>query len=113
VIASEVIRPSRRGFLGSLIVLIATPAIVRAASLMPVKMMPAKEVLDELFVDEIYPVTQNNLLTVQMITKEAVRLWKNSNLFLQNINLEDHIGSEIRIRLPQSRDTALAVLSPV
>lgn len=28
----------------------------------------------------------NSLLTINMITREAVRLWKNSNAFLQNID---------------------------
>lgn len=51
----------------------------------------------------------NNLLTIDMITREAVRLWKNSNQFIQKI---DHqydasfavqgakIGTSLRIRLP-------------
>lgn len=51
----------------------------------------------------------NSLLTIDMITREAVRLWKNSNAFLMNV---DHqyddsfaqtgakIGSSLRIRLP-------------
>lgn len=51
----------------------------------------------------------NNLLTIDMITREAVRLWKNSNTFIQKI---DHqydasfavqgakIGTSLRIRLP-------------
>lgn len=51
----------------------------------------------------------NSLLTIDMITREAIRLWKNSNAFLMNV---DHqyddsfavqgakIGSTLRIRLP-------------
>ena len=38
---------SRRGFLGGLIGIIAAPAIVRAASLMPVKAMPDEGILLE------------------------------------------------------------------
>ena len=30
----------------------------------------------------------NTLLTIDMITNEAVRLWKNSNLFIQNIDTQ-------------------------
>lgn len=30
----------------------------------------------------------NSLLTINMITREAVRLWKNSNAFLQNIDMQ-------------------------
>lgn len=51
----------------------------------------------------------NSLLTINMITREAVRLWKNSNAFLQNIDRQydsdfaksgAKIGSSLRIRLP-------------
>ena len=51
----------------------------------------------------------NELLTIDMITREAVRLWKNSNAFLQNVDMQyddsfavqgAKIGSSLRIRLP-------------
>lgn len=51
----------------------------------------------------------NSLLTVDMITAEAVRLFKNSNLFIQNMDTQydpafavdgAKIGSTLRIRLP-------------
>lgn len=51
----------------------------------------------------------NSLLTINMITREAVRLWKNSNSFIQNIdtqyddsfaNTGAKIGTSLRIRLP-------------
>lgn len=51
----------------------------------------------------------NTLLTINMITREAVRLWKNSNAFIQNINMQyddsfartgAKIGTSLRIRLP-------------
>ena len=51
----------------------------------------------------------NSLLTINMITKEAVRLWKNSNEFLRNIDTQyddsfaksgAKIGTALRIRLP-------------
>jgi hypothetical protein len=51
----------------------------------------------------------NALLTINMITREAVRLWKNSNAFIQNINMQyddsfartgAKIGTSLRIRLP-------------
>ena len=29
----------------------------------------------------------NSLLTINMITKEAVKLWRNTNAFIQNIDL--------------------------
>lgn len=51
----------------------------------------------------------NVLLTIDMITREAVRLWKNTNAFLQNIDTQyddsyaqdgAKIGDTLRIRLP-------------
>jgi hypothetical protein len=51
----------------------------------------------------------NALLTIQMITREAVRLWKNSNAFLQNVDMQyddsfavsgAKIGTALQIRLP-------------
>jgi hypothetical protein len=51
----------------------------------------------------------NQLLTINMITREAVRLWKNSNAFIQNIDMQyddsfaqtgAKIGTALRIRLP-------------
>jgi hypothetical protein len=51
----------------------------------------------------------NSLLTINMITREAVRLWKNSAAFLQNVDMQyddsfavsgAKIGSSLRIRLP-------------
>lgn len=51
----------------------------------------------------------NALLTINMITREAVRLWKNSNAFIQNVDMQydesyavngAKIGSTLRIRLP-------------
>lgn len=51
----------------------------------------------------------NSLLTINMITREAVRLWKNTNAFIQNVDMQydasfavtgAKIGSSLRIRLP-------------
>lgn len=51
----------------------------------------------------------NDLLTIDMITREAIRLWKNTNAFLQEIDnqYDDQfaqtgakIGDSLRIRLP-------------
>lgn len=51
----------------------------------------------------------NSLLTINMITREAVRLWKNTNAFMQNVDMQydpsfavagAKIGSQLRIRLP-------------
>ena len=51
----------------------------------------------------------NNILTINMITREAVRLWVNTNSFLQHIDTQyddqfaitgAKIGQSLRIRLP-------------
>lgn len=51
----------------------------------------------------------NSLLTINMITREAVRLWQNSNAFMMNIDRQyddsfaregAKIGTSLRIRLP-------------
>lgn len=51
----------------------------------------------------------NSLLTINMITREAIRLWKNSNAFIQNVDTQyDETyaksgakqGTALRIRLP-------------
>lgn len=51
----------------------------------------------------------NTLLTINMITREAVRLWKNTNAFIQHIDQQyddsfaktgAKIGQQLRIRLP-------------
>ena len=96
------IESSRRGFLGGLLALVAAPTVVRAASLMPVSVMPDEVVLEQL-------ARRRSLLTINEITCEAIRLWANNNVFIQNLNpyYDDafarpgaKIGTSIRIRLP-------------
>src|SRR5271166_3364638 len=57
----------------------------------------------------------NSLLTINMITREAVRLWKNSNAFIQNVDMQydesfavggAKIGTALRIRLPNDYTVA-------
>jgi hypothetical protein len=83
---------SRRSLFAGLGALIAAPAIVRAASLMPVRaIVPGRR----------------NILTLNEISREAVRLWNNSDSFITKIPqwwYEDfaspRIGDKLRIRLP-------------
>ena len=79
-------------FLGGLV---AAPAVVRATSLMKVVGVP------ELVVPRY--------LTINDITCEAVRLWRNSNVFLAQYEEEVLLGTSLRIRLPNDYQ----VLSPV
>jgi len=93
---------TRRGFLGGLLALVAAPAVVRAASLMPVRVMPDEEVLVQL-------ARRNSLVTLNQITREAMRLFNSSNAFIESLNkhYDDSfaapgakIGTQVRIRLP-------------
>lgn len=89
---------NRRAFLGGFISAIAAPAIVRPELLMPVKSIILPK----------HSCGCNNLLSIQEITREAVKLWKNSNYFIQNIDRQYNdafsvnaiVGSQLKIRLP-------------
>lgn len=67
---------NRRGFLGSILALGAAPAIVRADSLM--RVIP----LDT----EIIVLSGNTLLTIDMITKEALRILHKNMVFVKSVN---------------------------
>lgn len=70
------IQTSRRSFLGGVVVSLFAPAIVKFDNLMPTK----------LFMPEPVIIRSNSLLTLNMITKDAIRLFKQSNLYIQNID---------------------------
>ena len=58
---------SRRAFITGLVSLIAAPAIVRATSLMPVKVMPPAEDMNALLklrMDEVYRITRESMVTL-------------------------------------------------
>lgn len=87
-----VLVPTRRGLLQGLGMLLAAPAIVRAASLMPVRAFTVAPVGQML---------NGGVLTMNEITREAVKLWKNSNLFLQQLERHEFLlDVPVRIRLP-------------
>lgn len=67
----DVIQTSRRSFITGLVSLVAAPAIVRIESLMKLP-VPTPLIMRPI----------NNLLTPAMITRYAVRMWKDSNFFL-------------------------------
>ena len=86
----------RRSFLGGLVAAFAAPSIVRIESLMPVHVPIWTP-----------PRNSNTLLTIDMITREAVRLWSTTNAFMQNIDADypesfafGHVGMPLKIRLP-------------
>lgn len=68
----------RRSFLKFGLVTIASPAIVRASSLMQIK------VFEPPLQEFIITGTSNGLLTIDEVTQEAVKLWQkvNSTLFI-------------------------------
>jgi hypothetical protein len=95
-------KTSRRRFLGGLIAAVAAPAIVRVDGLMRVRGI-------------VMPVPGR--LTVRMITRDAVLMFRNSNEFLRNLDrqydeefamLGAPIGASLRIRLPPGTWNSLA-----
>lgn len=86
---------SRRGLFRGIVGVLAAPAIVKAGLLMPVRPL-------------FFP-PKHKILSIQEITRLAVRDWKNSNAFLQHIDRQydaqfatslPRIGATLRIRLP-------------
>ena len=68
----------RRKFLIGLASLIAAPAVVRASSLMPVKAL----IKPPIVLNRI----DNSYLSIEEITREAVKLFNQSNEFLKDYN---------------------------
>lgn len=96
---------TRRGLLTGLVAFATAPAIVRAESLMPIKF-----VTPEITFALTNP-SGNSLLTINLITREAVRLFVNSNAFIKSIDEQydcgfatnqARIGSTLRIKLPNA-----------
>lgn len=83
----------RRGLFRGVGSLLAAPAIVRIATIMPVRLPP-----------DVYAHT-SELLTLDQINREAFRLWKNSNAFVRELDNKyddlagQKIGASLRIRL--------------
>lgn len=97
----------RRGFLRGLI---AAPAVVKAVSLMPVKQVPIPPprfmTLADYERDILRP---NTLLIINQITREAFKLFANTNRILQGIDSQyaneflrtgERVGHTLRVRLP-------------
>src|SRR5271156_2524686 len=95
---------NRRGFLGGLLAVMAAPAIVRPEILMPVRsiIFPSAP--------KIIVTGAHGSLQIDVITREAIRLFQNSNKFIQAINMEydeafafvggSQWGEALKIRLP-------------
>lgn len=98
---------SRRGFLGGLLAVVSAPAIVRVENLMA---LPKPEILIPQVETAVeYALRTNTLLTIEQITREAIRLFMNSNAFIFSINEQyeqefavkaARMGNTLCIRLP-------------
>ena len=90
----------RRGFLHGMLALGAAPAIVRIGSLMPVRSIAIPTTA------EVIAVGGNQLLTIDMITREALRILNSNLSFIITINkpydlaLSKNSGDRIVIRRP-------------
>lgn len=93
---------TRRGFIGGLIGAVVAPAIIKTPGLlMPIKpkLITNSVEIDYLWVEEAAEVPEaafngiaalpsNSLLTIEMITREAVRLFRNSNAFIRSLDAQ-------------------------
>ena len=82
---NQLLKPSRRGFIGGLLAAVAAPAIIRTPGLlMPLRRQPLRR----------------DLLSINDITREAVQLFRYSNAFLQQIDsqYEQLFATDIPIR---------------
>lgn len=90
---------NRRGFLGAILAAAAAPAFIRSGILMPVRAVsiPTAE-------EVISVVAGNQLLTIEMITREALRVLHKNMAFVASTNRAfDHaFGDKITIRVPAS-----------
>lgn len=106
----------RRSLIKGLVALVATPAIVKASSLIacaPTETLTGIDWAagDDLTGVEINTKYTNSILTLQQITREAVKNFCNSNEFIKSLDgqydrafAEGHIGTigdVLRIRLPR------------
>lgn len=112
---------ARRSLIAGLGALIASPAIVKASSLMqiaPTETIKLASGSTIRFAGLNVP-SYNNYLTLGMITRDAVRLFRNSNSFINDLDNFDElfaqdnakIGSSLRIRLPNDYVAADPMLS--
>lgn len=83
----------RRGFLRAMLVAASGPLIVRAASLMPIRALDAET--EEFIITGVG--ARNTMLTIQMITREAVRLWKNETFLVGGGNHGLKLGDRITV----------------
>lgn len=95
---------NRRGFLGAMLAAGAAPAIVKAANIMPVFMRRESGLLaPELGVYDVVVPVGNTLLTIDMITKEALRILHKNLAFVSRTNaaFDDSFYNAASLRMRQ------------
>lgn len=84
---TELIVPSRRGFLKGLGLLIAAPAIIRVSNITRVVSVDMAALEAEIMADPLFcEPPSNDLLTINMITRAAIRMFKDSNAFIRSLD---------------------------
>lgn len=83
---------NRRGFLLGMLAAGAAPAIVKAANIMP--LFVRKEAAG-LFIPETVALGGSTILTIDMITREALRLAHNNMNFIETINRQFNAPREV------------------
>lgn len=84
---TELLVPSRRGFLQGLALIIAAPAIVRASNIMRVVPVDIAALEAEIMADPLfYEPPPNALLTINMITRAPIRMFKDSNALIRSFD---------------------------
>lgn len=94
---------NRRGFLKAIFAAGAAPAFVKADSLMKIIVPSQGLILPE---QEIVQSSDNQLVTLSIVTKEALKMLNQSLVFTNNINAEYEksliVGSStINVKLPR------------
>ncbi len=89
----------RRGFLGSILALGAAPAIVRAESLMRI-IVPVQELYRPTLT---LAARGNQLLTIDQITAECLRILNSNLLFVEVLNKQYDISASDNIRINKPR----------
>lgn len=95
---------NRRGFLGAILAAGAAPAVVKASSLMPIYVPKLWTPGPYDVVVEIAPGRGNYLITIDQITKEALRILNEQTAFMNVIGRQykrGGAGDRLTIRVPE------------
>ena len=96
---------NRRGFLGGILALGAAPAIVRADALMKVVPRDLPFELSFTTADMVMPPGGNTILTMEEITREALRVFNHHIGLMKSIDpdfAQQWGGTTVKIRRPPS-----------